>query len=516
MPKAGKKGKGKAKDGLALEVDALKAEENAKKKEEWNRIRLLQKLEEESKLSGVNAKILDNFWRDKMREAKTLELKKQIDVLAQQHDRQVDRKDALISMLLSDIEESEEQYRLALRSHIQNVDSLIALHQQRVSELHAEFERDLLDLEHEFGNESHLIAQRQVSEKAEIEDIIMAMKKEHESAEEELKQEFSTQKDDLKNRNTEEYTVLKITLEKIIEEYRHKMQEEHDAYTSATEGTLKEYHNLMTQDQETAKTIDSQLRKVQRLQESLSHWKAKLANAVRDGEKRNSTLRSEKETVTKHFKDLKFKMTHFRDSQKRRMTELVSNSRNTIQKLEKMVEQADRILRLTELNSKYESEREKVLPFYASALSPEEELLAREKFLAEVGGPLAAAGHSSGSRTGGSSSEGKGDAAFGEKNLAEELDALRPLDNFYKRYNKVMLDKVALDEERERLGAENAQLRAMLKDYLDGISVSEEVLARANPLVVVQRAPRKGRDERGSTNGRGLVEAALVANQISH
>jgi len=37
----------------------------------------------------------------------------------------IDRKEAIIKSLVKDIEEAEEQYQMALRSHLQNVDRLI-------------------------------------------------------------------------------------------------------------------------------------------------------------------------------------------------------------------------------------------------------------------------------------------------------------------------------------------------------------------------------------------------------
>ena len=59
------------------------------------------------------------------------------------------------------------------------------------------------------------------------------------------------------------------------------------------------------------------------------------------------------------------------------------------------------------------------------------------------------------------------------------------LNSFFKRYNKVLLDVTAIERERDRLGGENGDLRSILKQYLDGISVNEEVINAPNPLLVV-------------------------------
>lgn len=58
-------------------------------------------------------------------EAKSQELKKDIEILSQTFERVIDRKEAIIKSLVKDIEEAEEQYQMALRHHLQNVDKLI-------------------------------------------------------------------------------------------------------------------------------------------------------------------------------------------------------------------------------------------------------------------------------------------------------------------------------------------------------------------------------------------------------
>ena len=60
-----------------------------------------------------------------MREAKSKELKKDIEILSQTFERVVDRKESVIKSLAKDLAEAEEQYAMALRSHLQNVDDLI-------------------------------------------------------------------------------------------------------------------------------------------------------------------------------------------------------------------------------------------------------------------------------------------------------------------------------------------------------------------------------------------------------
>ena len=57
-------------------------------------------------------------------------------------------------------------------------------------------------------------------------------------------------------------------------------------------------------------------------------------------------------------------------------------------------------------------------------------------------------------------------AAFdSEGNLMMPQDRLQ---NFYLKYNKVLMDCISIEKERERLNEENEQLQDLIQQYLDG------------------------------------------------
>jgi hypothetical protein len=59
------------------------------------------------------------------------------------------------------------------------------------------------------------------------------------------------------------------------------------------------------------------------------------------------------------------------------------------------------------------------------------------------------------------------------------------LETFWKRFSKVSLDKLSLEKERSILQSENMQLKMLLKQYLDGISVNDEIMSQTNPLMIL-------------------------------
>ena len=52
--------------------------------------------------------------------------------------------------------------------------------------------------------------------------------------------------------------------------------------------------------------------------------------------------------------------------------------------------------------------------------------------------------------------------------VAQVMHEYTALENFWKRYNKVLLDKLAMEREKQTLEDENSKLKSLLKQYLDG------------------------------------------------
>ncbi len=62
-----------------------------------------------------------------LRMAKVESLRQDVETLAAQHERDCAHRDATLRMLFDDLMAAEEQYRVALHNHMQQVDDLIAL-----------------------------------------------------------------------------------------------------------------------------------------------------------------------------------------------------------------------------------------------------------------------------------------------------------------------------------------------------------------------------------------------------
>jgi len=201
------------------------------------------------------------------------------------------------------------------------------------------------------------------------------------------------------------------------------------------------------------------MRKIERLQATLLHWRSKITQNMKDCRERNKTLSAEKDAIANHFLNLKTQMNKFRDGQAKRLSELTKNVDKCKTTLKERSKLAENILKLAELARKLQTEREKVAPFYTNSLA---EVADQEEAQQEL------------------------DAAKSEVEGKDKgIDEWNYLDNFWKRYNKVLLDNLTIEKEHARLQKENQDLQSILKQYIDGISVNEEVMNALNPLMVV-------------------------------
>ena len=69
-------------------------------------------------MTKLNKQKVTQAWLKIMRLSKVDELRRDVEVVSQAHERDVDRKDAVLQMLDRDLDEAEEQYQMALRQHL--------------------------------------------------------------------------------------------------------------------------------------------------------------------------------------------------------------------------------------------------------------------------------------------------------------------------------------------------------------------------------------------------------------
>ncbi|MGH0169924.1 UNVERIFIED_CONTAM: hypothetical protein FKN15_058199 [Acipenser sinensis] len=432
---------------LFMQQKALADEELSKKKEDILTQFLKDKLVKEEKSSVLNLNKINQQWRVLMRETKGRELKKDIEVLSQTFERVVDRKDSVIKSLTWDLEEAEVQYSQALRAHLHNLDMLLQLQRGRLESLEQNYQAELEALRGEFHTERELILSqhqqecthledvsfameqnyseqendvkqdfhsvrdeirnKHQQECTHLEDVSFAMEQNYSEQENDVKQDFHSVRDEIRNKNIEEKHALRIQLEGTVEELWRHFQQALRSYNEATEERKSAFEALRGRDEKSAKEIEMQMKKIQKLQDSIALVRSRLASNARESEKQNRRLQEEKEAIQGHFHTIKTQMNRARACERGQLAKLTLHSNAAIKKLQQLIQKA--------------------------------------------------------------------------------MQDYTALERFWQRYNKALLEQLALEREKAVLARENAQLRQLLKQYLDGISVSYDTLGQLNPLFIVNQ-----------------------------
>lgn len=452
---------------------------------------LKDKLTSEMKSVQLNETKLIIKWREILRTQKADELKKDIQILSQTFERIIDRKSSVIEALTSDLEEAEGQHRLVSRQHDTNLEKICKLHELRINAQKTEFKNDIKMLSEEIGEEQSGVVQSHTKEMKKLQDVIFAMEHIFQERSQDARQEFHSMKDEIKNYENEEKTALRCQIEENMASLFKQFQDALNQYNLDTQERRIDFERLKKKDDENSRDIDKQMKKIQKIQDTILKLKEQMASNAKEAEYQNKTLKETYENMLMHYRQRKTKMNSQREKEREKLTKVTLLSNSAIKQLTTVKEKAEKILRVSEMCRKMETEEEKVLPFYSSSIKEEElaemKQIAEAQFQEQIG------------------------ASSKDITLAAAATDYTPMENFWRRYNKVLLDKLALKKEQSNLENENAHLRQILKQYLDGISVNEETLANRNPLFVVNNRTNVNLDVQDSKPAsKTVVEAAFV------
>ncbi|CAF4435600.1 unnamed protein product [Rotaria sp. Silwood2] len=468
----------------ATEQDLL-ATQKALEEEVQNKVKeavmdnfLREKLTREEKFTQNNTFKLNTQWLAVMRAAKSKELKKEIEILSQTFGRIIDRKDTVIKASSKDIEEAEEQYDMALRSFFEAIEKMITTHTSTIDKLLDQYEQDVEQIKYEFREERARIIRDHDISKTELQDIIYNMEKTFLDAETAAEQNFQANMEELRNKVC--IFELKYFPMKIIDfffrlsKYREDMQQYQlnvesrstalqnemtlitNNYKERTRESKAQYQEYKMKDEKNSKEIRDATIYINRITEKINGVKTQIAALEANHQARMNKVAQEKESMKQYLLQLKSQLLDMQEELRRRLIKLATACDTVEKQLEKRVKIAEIILTFAEMCRKLEAEEEKILPFYASTLTDEER--------AEV------------------------ETAFYEppfEDLAKDMYTFDSLEMFWKRFSKVSLDKLTLEKERSILQSENMQLKMLLKQYLDGISVNDEIMSQTNPLMIL-------------------------------
>ena len=439
------------------ELEKRKLEDKREHDAQLVRKNHLQKIyEEELEHSRINRMKLLNDWRVIMRIAKIDEIRKYLTLYKQIFERDLDDKDAILQMLDRDITEAEEHYNIALTNHFIHVKQLMALQDSRIKGLFREFEKDVTELENEFGAEFEEIKKQFEQEQREILRMLNNIQETYNKKISKLNQDFQELKNSQIQKINEVYSHIQEAIKKAGTDVHNKFSNEMNDIKQKSDDKNRQDADGIEKLGALEKEVLAKKKKVEKHNEELKQLKIKIKQNNEDWDLKNDSLKKEKEKIMKSYRILKEKLIAFRNNQREKLKKLVKNSWECELKLKNNIKLAEKILKLAEISRRLEIEKEKILPYYENSDVEKNE-----------------------------NANVKLDPILGvDPVLYEEIESLQ---NFWKRYNKVKLDVIAIKKQKIDVERQNEILKNYLQQYYDGFRVNNVVMTNENPLLRIEK-----------------------------
>ena len=126
--------------------------------------------------------------------------------------------------------------------------------------------------------------------------------------------------------------MLRISLDAQIEELEQHFETAHLNYLQQTAQRTHDFKELTQNDQKLSADIEKKRKKIDNLQTTIQHWRAKMRQLTRETEERNRLLLDEKLSIQKHYQQLKQRIKLYRSTQNQRLLQL-SQSANACKKV---------------------------------------------------------------------------------------------------------------------------------------------------------------------------------------
>ncbi|XP_059208684.1 dynein regulatory complex subunit 2 [Centropristis striata] len=463
MPKKAKKGGGGRGGGrteeerlVLLQQRAQAEEETAKKKEEILTLFLREKLQKEEKNTAVNLLKLTDGWRSVLRRARCGELRRDLEVLSRTFERQLDGLDSVVKNLWGELQEAERQAAQVQRAHLQRAERLLALQQRRLDVLQQRWESGLQQLSSTFSSERKQISADYRQQRDDQQGALYAREKLQTSA----MTEIHTVYGECIAAYDSTYEQKKMSLSMNTKEPLKQEKQQNQEAVQRSRKESEELSIMSQKTQELRRTTEQDIKTVKRLQEAVIQLRETLSAAKTEGLSVEKDLLAARNQAKRSTHAARDQLTQQETAARKQLTELTVQSAAAAKKLQAAIATGQKLLRVADMCGRLDGEQQEVLSasFPSETLRPETE------------GPETEGPETEGPETEGPETEGP------EKEMLPLMKSI----------NKAELLRGALRRQRDDLSRENQQLKLLLVQHQDAMTLGGGDL---DALLAVSRAP---------------------------
>ncbi|KAI4458411.1 nyd-sp28 protein [Holotrichia oblita] len=413
----------------AEEKKALKAQKKAERKARAEEKKLQLKydyLHRELKYGELTIQRHEKNWKKMLLDIAIPEMRKELEYAWHNFERVVDAKDFHISLLMDEIRDSEEQYMMNIRSHCENVDSLIKLFKEQHDEL--KVDNDIAVQNLQADNEGEVAKIMSVHKDTEdfLNMMLYGLEMTLKEQEQFIRCEYCSRIDEELGKNAEILQKMRFIIHKDFAKLWNTVQEFLDDYFRKVCERKKQYEFLNNQDEQVNALLRSQLEKIRQMNSSIKRLKQRYIILQSTQGQKVCDLLMERQFFADSFWALKTQLEDEINTDNKNLTLMTVETNESIKYLNELLKKGEEILTLASLCRKYETLEEKVLPF---------PLLGKASYKT----PLEV------------------DIDF--------FDDIADLKLFWKRIGRSDAIRYSMYEEKEFLIAENDKLRKMIHEY---------------------------------------------------
>lgn len=320
-------------------------------------------LEREVKYGNLTVKRHEKKWRAMLQRIALPRMKEDLQYAWHNFERVIDAKDFTISLLMDEIRESEEQYMMNLKSHVENIDSLIDNFKFRIQELRENGERDIKELTNYATSEAAGLQAVLKDGEDCLKTMLYGLEMIRKAQEKRGRGELLSKIDEEDTKYTDIVQRMRAALETRLVHLWDKTDAFLDEYYERTASRRGMYLELAEEDAILQTILSRQLINIKASLEFIKILRDRYAKVVSIKSKSIADLENEKNFLTDSFNTLKIRLEADLGVDSENIRHLTSNSNSAIEFLKDLKQKGQRILKIMVICRKLETEKEKILGF---------------------------------------------------------------------------------------------------------------------------------------------------------
>ncbi|XP_061781146.1 dynein regulatory complex subunit 2-like isoform X4 [Nerophis lumbriciformis] len=508
MPRKVKRGGGASEEEEDLQQQRGRVkdpQETGRKREELLTLFLKDKVEREERNSAVNLAELERAWGVVLRRTKSAELRRDIIILRRTFERQLDGLDDVIKSLTCDLQQAEQQSAQVRRRHLQHVERMRDLQDERRAFVRRRWEGSLRRISAGFMAERSDTAEEAQRRQVRLEDTAFSLDSQHQDVMRAVRQVYgesmaawrSAQQDRVIPscipglRPCRQLTccgfypqvaALRGADAEKLAEKRRQMQEEVEACGSAL--------GLMSRNQRLVHMTDVDVKRVRRLQSAVISLRTKLGSFETSTAWEAGGMAAAKAELNEKSGKLRDHLARARQAARKQLADLALQSDTAANKLQMVIGKGEKVLHAAMVCHKLED-----------TLSPS---------------PRGADSQWPAQPTATVTSHILSQRGEGVINPSSSPQTFPEVRQLTRRLNSALLLRDALANHQEALRRDNQQLRLLLRRRLDNMRVGDNsggALHGSHAPLSVKAALTTASPPFGA--GRPtVIEAALAAKHL--